>query len=151
MTQPYLPGGQAELPALRFILFADGGNQVRRINESLLTRPEGFPSTYWVSPALNSEIEDLEATLTLITLMYIATGVGTLLLDVSKDGGQTWEQEKSLEVSEALVIRRVSAGFNLTGFDLRFRIRFPESPLILIHEYSARILPRSEQITLGNG
>jgi hypothetical protein len=151
MTGPFLPGGQSELPARRFVLFADGDNSIRHIDESVLLRDGGFPDTYWVSPSLNNQIEDLEATLTLVTLMYVATAAGTLLLDVSKDGGLTWEQEKSLAVAETSVVRRVSAGFNLTGYDLRFRIRFPSASLVLVHEYSARLLPRSEHITLEEG
>lgn len=147
MTEPFLPSGVDRLPARRFILWADWNHRVRQIDESRLDRAGETILAHWDSPSLNGEGEDREFTLTRILLAYSASSTSEIALRASGDGGVTWYEAISFSiVSSGRGLKRVAVGFNVSGFDLRFRVIFPEDEVVIVHEYSARLLPRSEYI-----
>jgi hypothetical protein len=148
MTEPFLPPGVDRLPARRFIVWADHTHRIRHIDESRLDRVGETVLAYWDSPSLNGgQGEDREFTLTRLLLVYSAADDSEVAVRASGDGGVSWEEAIFFEVLESGVgVKRVARGFNVSGFDLRFRVVFPEDEVVIIHEYSARLLPRSEYI-----
>jgi len=147
MTEPFLPPGVDRLPARRFVLWADWNNRVRQIDESRLDRAGDTVLAYWDSPSLNGEGEDREFTLTRLLLAYSASANSEVVVRASGDGGVTWHDAISFDIVESDVgLKRIARGFNVSGFDIRFRVIFPQDEVVIVHEYSARLLPRSEYI-----
>lgn len=146
MTEPFLPAGVDSLPARRFVLLADETNRVRAIDESRLDRVGTTVDAYWDSPTLNAGAQAREATLKWVHLSYSASSASEIALRASGDGGVTWSDATFQAVYTDIGLKRVAAGFNVSGYDLRFRVVFPQDEVVIIHEYNARILARSEYI-----
>lgn len=146
MTEPFLPSGVDSLPARRFVLLADDTNRVRAIDESRLDRLGTTVDAYWDSPCLNAGAQDREATLKRVHLTYSASSDSGFAVRASGDGGVTWSDANFVAAFTDIGLKRVAVGFNVSGYDLRFRVVFNQDEVIVIHEYNARILARSEYI-----
>lgn len=142
---PYLPAGVSELPAERFILFADTTNLVQKIDESAKTFNGVSFTGVWESGSLNSETFR-ELTLRYITLVYISAVPTTVTISASGDGGETWSQTRVLNIvaSTASRLRRVQYGFNVTGFDLRIKIELNTDEVFQIYELHPVLVVRGE-------
>ena len=144
MPLPYLPPGQASLPAERFILFADTANVVQRIDEADVQKDGGDFTASWQSPTLNSLKEGHVFELTLLELWYSASAT-TISVSASGDGGETFStpQVVSLITTPDQIIRAV-AGFEVTGLDLRFKIDFDTNILVNIYGYRPHLIDRGD-------
>lgn len=144
---PYLPGGVDELPESRVILFADQNNEVRAIDESLVTRAgESFVGKHQ-SPSLNREDLSRIYTLRRLMLFYEAQADTTLLIRASGNGGEVYDPADDQRVNlveTAERHRRVLALFNVSGFDLRFRLDFDTDVLVNVLGYVAYVQPGTD-------
>lgn len=145
MTAPYLPSGQSQLPANRFVLFAGTDNRVYRVDESLLTKDGASFDAVWESPTLlrAQEIAGRIITISRILLYYMASADTTITVDGSPDGGENWTVSRIVELSKTDGgTRTVSVHLGVTGHDARFRIRLLSDDLVVVHRYRAYLIPR---------
>jgi hypothetical protein len=118
---------------------------VYKMTSDMTRAGSGFEAI-WESPVLNNGEQFRElTTLTLIELTYSSTGNTSIILEAKADNG-AWTMPLS---GTALPLantggglKTVTAGFNLTGFDLRFRLRFTEASRPEIHSYEPRLVVR---------
>ena len=144
MPLPYLPPGQASLPAERFILFADLSNDVQRIDESQVQQDGVSFTSTWISGTLNQVREGHVFELSQLELWYAATAT-TISVSASGDGGETF----STPVVATLVttpdqIARVLVGLGVTGLDLRFKIELDTDILANIYGYRPHLIDRGD-------
>jgi hypothetical protein len=140
---PYLPPGQADLPAERFLLFVDTTNQVQVFDESEKLGDGVAFDGHWTTATLNrGEKAYEEFTLIAFRLYYSAEDDTTVTLNVSGDGGNTWSETKQLSISGTQnEIRRAAKGFNTTGYDLRVQIVFDTEVLVKIFGFRPTLVP----------
>lgn len=145
---PYLPPGQSELPAERYILFADTSNVVVRIDETATAKIAAAFTAEWQSPTLNQLREGFVYQLASLELLYAAIANTTLDISASGDGGENWSAPQSLAIpSTTLRVDRVRVDFvdpAVTGFDLRFRLQFVTTDLINVYGYRPHLVERGE-------
>ncbi len=144
---PYLPPGQTDLPAERFILFADIANIVQRIDEADVQKDGVSFTSTWESPTLNQVEEGHEFTLSLLELFHSGLAT-TAKVSASGDGGKTFSTPQTITfpLTGAEEVARVVAGFDVTGFDLRFKIELDTDVLINIYGYRPHMVDRGDLI-----
>lgn len=145
MPLPYLPPGQASLPAERFILFADTSNDVQRIDESLVQKDGVNFTSEWQSPSLNQIEEGKLFTLSLLEIYYSSLAT-TISVSASGDGGDNFNTPKvvTLPLVGADEVSVVTVGPDVTGFDLRFKIEFDTNVLVNIYGYRPYLVDRGD-------
>lgn len=146
---PYGPApSRDDLPALRYVILSDTDHQVQHIDESADTI-----RGYWESPSLNRpELQQVAAVWNIKTLLlyYSARDDHTIEVSWTGDGGRVWTNPVSWTLTASRDgIRSDMKGFNVTGYDLRFRLIFRVSNPISIHGYRPRMIPRG--IIIGAG
>lgn len=110
-----------------------------------LDRDSVEDNAYWVSPTLNQGDAQAEYSLIRLVLRYEAEDDTSLIVQASGDGGETWTPGFIEEVvlnKTSGDIRRAVQGFNVTGYDLRFRILFPSDAKVKLHRWRAELLQR---------
>ncbi len=146
---PYLPPGQSDLPAERFILFADTANFVNRIDETASAKRGVAFTGEWQSGTLNQMKEGHEFTLSLLELFYAGTAT-TITISASGDGGETLSTPQGINlVTTTLTIPRVAVSFDdggATGIDVRFRIQLDTTILVNIFGYRPHLVDRGDLI-----
>ncbi len=147
MALPYLPPGQSELPAERFILFADTGSLVQRIDEAEVQKNLVSFIGLWISPTLNQIVEGHEFSLTLLELYYAATAT-TISVSASGDGGETFSTPQVIALfTTPERIDRVAIGFDdVEGIDVRFKIELDTDVLVNIYGYRPHLIDRGDLI-----
>lgn len=128
------------------INFACDGHIVRRMDSTSYQRA-GSPHTgLWESPMLNQKGSSNEETLKRLVLLVDSPDAVTLDVDFSGDGGVTWPQQIAGNVlaSNGEIQRVEYFPLNLTGFDLRFRIRFEPDSGLKVPGFIVNTLQRSE-------
>lgn len=148
---PYLPGGVAELPAERFILFADNLNDVMRIDESVFTKDGASFTARYDLPTLNQLREGHQFTLRAFELYYVALTTTSVRVLSSGDGGQTYSAAQVVALPQTTGrIARVWVTFEglteATGDDLRVRLEFDQNALPVIYGYRPHLVDRGELI-----
>ena len=126
----------------RDIIFVGSDGVVRQFDK---TTP--CTNAFWVSPMLNREKRGAEYTLSKVTLKYEAEAATTIVIEASDDGGSTWSTGFKSTVDLAATtgeIRRAIQGFNITGYDLRFRITYPTGVIVDIHNWRADLVARGD-------
>lgn len=146
---PYLPPGQSDLPAERFILFADDSNFVNRIDETATAKRGVAFTGEWQSGTLNQVDEGHEFTLSLLELYYAGTAT-TISVSASGDGGETWTAPQIINiVTTPQQITRVAVSFDgqaSTGIDVRFRIQLDTTILVNVFGYRPHLVDRGDLI-----
>ncbi len=146
MPLPFLPPGQASLPAERFVLFADLANDVQRIDEASVTKDGASFTSEWQSGTLNRLDEGKTFELSLLDLFYSAFAT-TISVAASGDGGQTFGPD---QVVNLLLtpdeIATVRVGLGVTGNDVRFRILFDTDILVNIYGFRPHLIERGDLI-----
>ncbi len=149
-TIPYLPPGQSELPAERFLVFATTGNAVVRIDETATAKIAAAYTAEWQSPTLNVVEEGKEMTLASLDLYYAAGAATSVDISASSDGGETFSTPQTIALLAVIdQIRRVRVDFNdpsVTGFDLRFRIQMILTDIVNIYGYRPHLIDRGDLI-----
>ena len=144
MPLPYLPPGQASLPAERFILFADTANIVQRVDESQVQKDGSSFTGTWESGTLNRILEGKIFELALLELFYSATAT-TISVSASGDGGETYSTPEVVTLlTTPSQIARVAVGLGVTGLDLRFRIQLNTDVLVNIYGYRPHLIDRGD-------
>lgn len=148
---PYLPGGVTELPANRFVLWADGTNQIQRLDESAVQKDGADFTGHWETGTLNQIGEGREYTLHAMELIYSALANTTITVYVSGDGGEIFSAGQQVTIPiTAGRIDRVIVGLSgldeATGFDLRFRIELDTNVLVNIFGYRPHFADRGDLI-----
>lgn len=145
---PWLPGGVSELPAARFLLFADDTHVVQRIDESALQLAGVSFTGVWETGRLNAG-SIREVTLRYLTLVYMSQSNSTITVKASGDGGTTWEVSVlgTIAASTDDRLQRKQFGFNVTGYDLRVRIELDQNVLFTIHELHPVIAARGQYVS----
>ncbi len=143
---PYTPT-TAQLPLERALIYVDGTNRVQRIKESARTIG-GFPfDAHWESPSLNREDTGREYTLRKLMLFYSAEENSSFVVQVSGNGGKTWNEEKRVGVLGCEgEVKRVLVSLNTTGGDLRFNIIFNKNGITNVFGYLPTLIRRSRQV-----
>lgn len=145
---PYLPPGQSDLPAERFILFADITNLVLRIDEAAVQKNLVSFTGEWQSGTLNQLNEGHVFSLTALELFYASRGVTSLDISGSGDGGETWSAPQTI-VMQATPNRteRLRVDFDdVVGFDVRFRLQLNTDILANIYGYRPHLIDRGDLI-----
>ncbi|KKK75221.1 hypothetical protein LCGC14_2875900 [marine sediment metagenome] len=96
-----------------------------------------------MSPVLNRENREAEYSIVQVILRYQAAAATTLVVEASNDGGVTWTAGNKTTLTLAATTkegRRAVQGFQLGGYDLRFRITFPTDELVTILSWRADLL-----------
>jgi hypothetical protein len=146
MTLPFLPPGQASLPAERFVLFADPTNEVQRIDEAEVQKDGASFTSEWQSGTLNRIDEGKTFELALLDLFYSAFAT-TISVAASGDGGQTFGPNQVVNlVLTPDKIETVRVGLGVTGTDLRFRILFDTDVLANIYGFRPHLIERGDLI-----
>lgn len=147
MALPYLPPGQSDLPAERFILFADTGSLVQRIDEAVAQKNLVSFTGLWISPTLNQIVEGNEFSLSLLELYYAATAT-TISVSASGDGGETFSTPQVISLlTTPERIDRVAIGFDdVVGIDVRFKIELDTDVLVNIYGYRPHLVDRGDLI-----
>lgn len=146
---PYLPGGLDELPAEKFLLFADENNRIFRIDESNVQKNTTSFTAHWESGTLNQIAEGRLFTLRVLELYYAALATTSVTVKVSGDGGENYDagQVVSLPITAGR-IGRVAVTFDgleeATGDDLRFRLELDTDILANIYGYREHIADRGD-------
>jgi hypothetical protein len=127
-------------------LYYTTANQVYRMASGVTTRVGATFEGMWESPPLNNMQDFRElSTLTLIELSYSSTEATTIIVEAKADNGE-WTMPLSgtpvTIANTAGTLKTVSVGFNITGFDVRFRIRFNQASRPNIHAYEPRLVVR---------
>lgn len=151
MPIPYLPGGVAELPAERFILFADTGRDVMRIDEATLLKDGVGFTSHWTTPTLNQLAEGREFTLRAVEILYSALAATSIRVLVSNNGGETFSAATVVPLPQTLGrVARVWATFDnvgeATGFDLQVRFEMDQNVLCVLYGYKPHLVDRGELI-----
>lgn len=146
MPLPFLPPGQASLPAERFILFVDPTNEVQRIDEAAVQQDGVSFTSEWQSGTLNRVDEGKTFELALLDLFYSAFAT-TISVAASGDGGETFgpDQIVNLRLTPDK-IETVRIGLGVTGTDLRFRILFDTDVLANIFGFRPHLIERGDLI-----
>lgn len=145
---PYLPPGQSELPAERFILFVDTSNLVLRIDEAVVQKNLVSFTAEWQSGTLNQLNEGHVFSLAGLDLYYAAISATTLSISGSGDGGETWSTPQVI-VLQGTPNRteRLRVDFDdVTGFDVRFRLQLDTDILANIYGYRPHLVDRGDLI-----
>jgi hypothetical protein len=124
-------------------LYFTGSDYVTRRYDKL-TPASG---AYWTSPTLNRKKSQAEYTINKVIVRYKAEGDSSLIIHASGDGGVTWEEgyKTSVDVNETSgQIRRAVQAFDVTGYDLRFKIMFPSDEIVTLQSWEAFISERGE-------
>ena len=147
MALPYLPPGQSDLPAERFILFADTGSLVQRIDEAVVQKNLVSFTGLWISPTLNQIVEGHEFSLSLLELFYAATAT-TISVSASGDGGETFSTPQVISLlTTPERIDRVAISFeDVEGIDVRFKIELDTDVLVNIYGYRPHLIDRGDLI-----
>jgi len=146
MPLPFLPPGQASLPAERFILFADPSNDVQRIVEAAVQKDGSSFTSEWQSGTLNRIDEGKTFELSLLDLFYSAFAT-TISVAASGDGGQTFGPNQTVNLLLTPdEIASVRVGLGVTGTDLRFRILFDTDVLVNIYGFRPHLIDRGDLI-----
>lgn len=143
---PYLPPGQSDLPAERFILFADTSNLVLRIDEAVVQKNLVSFTGEWQSGTLNQLREGSVFSLAALELFYAAISATTLSISGSGDGGENWSVPQ-IVVMQATPgrIERLRVDFDdVTGFDVRFRLQLDTDVLANIYGYRPHLIDRGD-------
>lgn len=130
-NRPYIIRGKE-------LIFVGDSHQVHEQDRDLTT--EG---AFRVSPMLNNP-EHGSSTMSRVILRYEASADTQLEIHASGDGGRTWPNSFRffIPLTRSLGrLQRAIQSMNVTGTDLRFRIRYPEE-LIYIRRWTVEILPR---------
>lgn len=148
-TEPFVPTpGVDDLPALRYVIYADENHKVQHISESANTL-----QGYWESPSLvRPELSQVAAVwgVTALLLYYSARDDSSIGIQWTFNGGGDWTDESLWPLTaSAGSVRSDLRGFNVTGFDLRFRLIFQEATPVSIHGYRPRLIPRSTLLKVG--
>jgi hypothetical protein len=127
-------------------LYYTSTTQVYRMASGATTRAGSTFEGLWESPLLNNMQDFRElSTLTLIELSYSSTEATTIIVEAKADNGD-WTMPLSgtsvTIANTAGTLKTVSVGFNITGFDVRFRIRFNQPSRPNIHAYEPRLVVR---------
>jgi hypothetical protein len=127
-------------------LYYTDATQVLRMASGAPTRNSSSFEGMWESPILNNMQDFRElATLSLIELSYSSTEATTIIVE-AKSGNSDWTMPLSgapvTIANTSGALKTVSVGFNLTGFDLSFRIRFNQASRPNIHAYEPRLVVR---------
>lgn len=98
----------------------------------------------WVSQSLNREDKLHLYSLTLLQLGYAANANTTISVSASGDGGVTWAETQSVSIIETVgsQIKVATIGFNVTGQDIRVRIRFTTAVLVTVLRMRPRLIKR---------
>lgn len=100
---------------------------------------------YWESPTLNRKDPRAEYMLNRVVLKYRADSATTITIQASGDGGLTWTSgfKSAVTVNETdKEIRRAFQGFEVSGYDLRFRILYPSDATVLLYDWVATLVER---------
>lgn len=144
-TNPFLPEGQSDLPAQQFVIAAMAGNQVVIFEETQKLLDGISFVAVWESSSINRE--HVGNSLIQVSFKYSAENNTSVDVQGSSDGGATWVSADNAPI----VITQTSgsktawahAFFDeVTGLDLRFRIRFNTDVLVNIYSYTARVVDR---------
>lgn len=145
MALPFLPPGQTDLPAERFIVWADDTNLVLRVDEAEVQKDGVSFTSEWQSGTLNPIREGFVFELTRIEFIYAATGITTASISASGDGGENWSAPQTLNfVLTPGQIPRAVVDFGVTGFDLRFRIQLDTDVIVNIFGYRPHLVDRGD-------
>ena len=146
MPLPFLPPGQASLPAERFVLFADPSNDVQRIDEASVTKDGSSFTSEWQSGTLNRLDEGKTFELSLLDLFYSAFAT-TISVAESGDGGETFGPNQTVNLLLTPdKIETVRVGLGVTGSDVRFRILFDTDILVNIYGFRPHLVERGDLI-----
>jgi len=146
MPLPFLPPGQAALPAERFVLFADPTNDVQRIDEASVQQDGVSFVSEWQSGTLNRIDEGKTFELALLDLFYSAFAT-TISVAASGDGGETFGPDQVVNlILTPEKIETVRVGLGVTGTDLRFRILFDTDILANIYGFRPHLVERGDLI-----
>ncbi len=145
MPLPFLPPGQSDLPAERFILFVDVANVVQRIDESQVQKDGVSFTSEWQSPTLNRIDEGKKFTLTMLELFYASLAT-TISVSASGDGGTTFTTPEviTLPLTGAEEISSVVSTPEVTGKDIRFKLEFDTDVLVNIYGYRPHLVDRGD-------
>lgn len=123
---PWLPAGASELPAERFVAFADTNNLVQLLNESVKTLDGASFTGIYLSHTLNRKNPAKIYTIKEIAIFY-ATGVDhTITVRGSGDGARTFPVSKVVALRATLngQVDQVSIPLGVSGKDLRVQFEF---------------------------
>lgn len=145
---PYLPPGQSDLPAERFILFVDTTNLVLRIDEAAVQKNLVSFTAEWQSGTLNQLNEGHVFSLASLELFYATRGLTSLDISGSGDGGETWSTPQTIELlSTPDRTERLRVDFDdVVGFDVRFRLQLNTDILANIYGYRPHLIDRGDLI-----
>lgn len=145
MALPFLPGGVDELPARRFVLFADEQNTIQKQDESVKTADGQSFEGEWVSPSLNRGDPSYLWTIIECQLFYTAEANTTITVEASGDGGETWFNTREVLLDGGTdELRSVNVPLNITGDDVRVRVLFDTNVLVKILGYRPRLVRRGD-------
>lgn len=146
MPLPFLPPGQASLPAERFVLFANPSNDVQRIDEAAVQQDGSSFTSEWQSGTLNRLDEGKIFELALLDLFYSAFAT-TISVAATGDGGETFGPDQTVQLLLTPdKVDTVRVGLGVTGTDLRFRIRFDTDILANIYGFRPHLIERGDLI-----
>lgn len=134
ITRPTIIQGQA-------FYHADGTNNVYQLGS------QPTDEAYVTSPTLNQENRQAEYSLSRVVVRYEAEAATELQIRASGDGGQSWEDAINDDPDLASTtgnLRRAMAAFNVTGYDLRFRVDFPSDTEVQLVDWRAEIIERDQ-------
>lgn len=145
MALPFLPSGVSELPARRFVLFADSDNRVQKQDESEKLA-DGAPfSPVWVSPSLNRGEPSFLWTIMELQLIYTAEDDTSITVEASGNGGDTWVNFREVDLfGGTSEVRSVNVRLNATGDDVRVRVTFNTDNLVNLLGYRPRLIQRGD-------
>jgi hypothetical protein len=120
------------------LYYVGAGNQVIQLDRVGSLTPDG----YWTSPKLNRKDRHGEYVLRYVSILYESGGVAAVDVLASGNGGITWESglksEVTLTASEGS-IKRMTQGFNVAGYDIRFKVKLPSTALIRLRGWRAAL------------
>lgn len=102
---------------------------------------------YWTTGTLNRKNSAAQYTITRMVFRYEAAGVDIVEVEASGNGGLTWVPclSRGFSTVDSLgQIRRAHVAFNVTGYDLRVRVKLPEDTLVRILRGRPEIIERGE-------
>ena len=102
---------------------------------------------YWTTGTLNRKNSAAQYTITRMVFRYEAAGVDIVEVEASGNGGLTWVPcfgRGFTTVDSNGQIRRAHVGFNVTGYDLRVRVKLPEDTLVRILRGRPELIERGE-------
>lgn len=145
MALPFLPGGVDELPARRFVLFADEDNTVQKQDESVKTADGQTFVGEWVSPSLNRGEPSFLWTIIECQFLYTAEADTTMTVEASGDGGATWFNTREVNLKGGTdELRSVNVSLNITGDDVRVRVLLDTNILVKLLGYRPRLVRRGD-------